>query len=310
MTQVFSVQDRSGTAAQLTTAGNENPVSVGDTGLYNGLDWQGNPQSLPFTVGAVNDADDFCITSLTPSGGPGEFLTTSWPDSGTVTWLTGANAHTECDVDAMNVANAYITPTYLASYAATRGGQGSSYPESPLSAVQQAIVQASDYLDQRYRFRGVKLFQWLANPNFDPMITFIDPWLGMFGYAGGYGGGYIGNDWPWFTPSATFQHTEWPRAGAVDDNGDNVYSVPLLVQMATAEAALRVLAGTNLQPDYNTSLILNGGVVKSTSQQVGPIKTQTTYDTERFALLMPDFPHIRRILKPLIRSSGGRSIIR
>jgi hypothetical protein len=305
---VFAVQDRTGTVAQLTHDGTTNPVEVGDTGQYTGLNFRGAAVTLNFTVGAVNDSFNFCITSMTPTGAPGNFLDSAWPKSGTILWLTGDNIDISpaTEVVAMNVANAYCTVDFFIQYQLTRGN---TYPASPADAINQAIVQASEYLDQRYRFKGVKLFQFLSNPAIDPSIGFIDPWLGNFGFLGGGPGT---NYEAWFTPTSTFQHTQWPRAGCVDSNGDNVYDVPLIIQMATCEGALRVLNGTPLQPDYDPNVVTGGAVVQSNSQEVGPIKVSTTYDTKLGLSFFPSIPHIDRMLKTagLLVGGGGRSLIR
>lgn len=313
-TTIFSVQDRSGTAAQLTTDGTSNPVEVGDTGVYNGLNWEGNEVALNFTVGAVLDANNFCITTITPTGAPGDFLQSAWPKDGYVTWLTGANtveSPSETVITARNFANAYCDVDFFQQYHLSRGN---AYPASPVDGIQSAIVQATDYLDQRYRFKGVKLFQWLANPNFDPAIAYIDPWLGDFGFFGGAGflGGGPGTNFAgWFTSSTTMQQTQWPRLGVVDNNGDNLWGVPQVIQMATAEAALRVLNGTPLQPDYDPSVVKAGAVVASQTEEVGPIKRTRTFDTKLGLSFFPSIPHVDRMLRNagVLVGGGGRSIV-
>ena len=160
----------------------------------------------------------------------------------------------------------------------------------------------------------MKLFQILSDPDFDPAIAFIDPWLGSFGFAGG--GGFLGggpgtNFIGWFTPSASFQHTQWPRQGAVDNNGDSVFGVPLAVQQATSEAALRVLNGTPLQPDYDPTVVTAGAVLAGFSQEVGPIKISKTFDTKLGLSFFPDIPHVTRILRNngLLIAGGGRTLV-
>ena len=296
---IFTVQDRTGTVAQLSpvsSPGPENPVQIGDTGTYEGVQsWSGMPVSLPFTVNQLVENSpngDFGITTaLGPiqlngeGSGPGSLLNSAWPDSGTITWITGANAGMTLEIAAVTTANAYIYPDFLAQYVGARGNF--TYPDSPAEAIQNAIVQASDYIDQRYRFKGIKLLQFLSNPNFDPEIGFIDPWLAGFGFLGGGPGT---NYEAWFTPSSTVQNTQWPRQGCIDSNGDNVYSIPVPVQWATCEGALRVLAGTSLQPDYDPTIVTAGGVVQSLSVEVGPIRKTTTYDTKLGLSFFPSIP--------------------
>jgi len=306
---IFSIQDRTGTVAQLSiNASPGSPVEVNDTGIYSGVQpWSGQNVSFAFTVSQVLDDNDFSITTALPGGaGPGLVLQSGWPPTGSIKWLTGANAvpspGDDSEVIAMNPANAYITPDFLALYNNSRGVFG--YADSPIDGVMQAIVQASDYLDQWYRFKGIKLLQFLgANPTVDAMIDFVDPWLTPFGIYNNYG---------YFVPSSTQQHTQWPRQGCVDYSGDSVYGVPLVIQQACAELALRVLSGTSLQPDYDPAIVGSGGVIETQENQVGPIRTTRTYDTKLGLGFFPDFPHVTRMLAKagILIAGGGRSIIR
>ena len=311
--QVFAVQDRTGTVAQLTLdIAAENPIEVGDTGTYNGYN-DGTLVSLDFVVSAINDGNNFCISTMDPlTDSPGNFMASRWPKTGYVVWVSGANVGVgspDPEVVAMNVANAYITPEFLAQYAGSRYGALYTYPSSPEDAIQQAIVLASDYLDHRYRYQGIKFFQWTTNPFFDPNIAFIDPWLGEYGF---FGGGPGSNFAGWFTPSATFQHTQWPRAGVIDTSGDQIYGVPLPIKQATAEGALRVIAGTILEPDFDPTIFLNGGIMESTSQEVGPIRVSQTLDTKFGTGFFPPIPIIQRILSSsgLLKAGGGRTVMR
>lgn len=317
---LYTVQDRTGTVAQLSPVSSPGPdhaVQIGDTGTYAGtLSWSNTPVSLSFTVNQLvenSPNNDFGITTAAgpiqldgEGSGPGTFPNSAWPTSGTVTWATGANAGATLDIANMTPANAYIYPDFLKQYATARGNF--SYPDSPAEAVQNAIVQASDYIDQRYRFKGVKLLQFLSNPNFDPSIGFLDPWLGMQGFLGGGPGT---NYEAWFTPSSTQQALQWPRQGVVDLNGDNAYGVPLAVKYACAELALRVLNGVVLQPDYDPSIVSNGGVVSSYTKEVGPIRVTKTFDTKLGLGFFATFPAVDRILRSagLLLFGGGRSII-
>jgi hypothetical protein len=301
---IFAVQDRSGTVAQLTTDDTVSPVEVNDIGVYTGLSWNGTLVSRDFTVVAVNDDYNFCISTVLPSGAAGNILNSAWPEKGTIQWVTGGNiaaSPTETIVTARNVANAYCTANFFCQYALSRGYP---FPESPIDNLMAAIVQATDYIDQRYRFKGIKLFQFLTNnPALNPSIGFLDPWLGDLSAAG--------TGPPWFTPSYTSQMTEWPRQGCVDYNGDSVFGIPVVIQQAVCEGALRVLAGTSLQPDYDPSVVTAGGVVSSISQEVGPIKKTVSYNTTLGLSFFPTVPHIDRMLRSagILLGGGGRSII-
>jgi len=309
LSPIFCVQDRSGTAAQLTLAEvPAHPVVVHDTGIYSGFDYRGVQIDLDFTVGQVLTDTDFGITTITPTGAPGNVMQSGWPKEGVITWLTGDNATSPntSDVSAMSPANAYATVDFFLQYHASRGNP---VPASPTDTIMQAIVNATDFIDQRYRFKGIKLFQFLTdNPIFDPSIAFIDPWIASLGFlGGGPGSDFVGL----FTPSFTAQHTEWPRQGVVDYNGDSVYGVPLVVQRATCEAAIRVLNGTQLQPDYDPTVVTSGGVLSSYTNEIGPIRETKTYDTKLGLGFFPSIPQVDRMLRSagLLLAGGGRSVV-
>lgn len=316
--QVACVQDRTGTVAQVSLQSTpSNPVAVGDTGALSGTQsWSGKTVSFAFTIGQLvdNSNGDFGITTETgpfsaagDGSGPGNILQSGWPDSGdlSITWLTGMNAlpspGDDSAVMAVYPANSYIMPSFLAQYNLSRGRF--SYTDSPSEYIQRAIVQASAYLDFYYRFKGIKLLQFLsANPNVDVLIPFIDPWLTPFGLG----------EFNYWQPSTTYQQTEWPRQGVTDYSGNSVYGVPLVVKNACAELALRVLTGSTLMPDYDPNIVGDGGVIETLTQEVGPIRQTKTYDTKLGLGFFPDFPIVSRMLSRagLLISGGGRSIIR
>ena len=316
---IFTVQDRTGTVAQLSpvsSPGSENPIEVGDTGVYVGVQsWSGRTAALPFTVNQLVENSgngDFGITTAVgpirldgEGSGPGAFLNSAWPESGTVTWTSGANESLTLDIAAMTPANAYIYPDFLAQYAGARGNF--MYPESPAEAIQNAIVQASDYINQRYRFKGIKLLQFMSRGTGGQSLGFIDPWLGEMGLLGGGGTNYSA----WFTPNATQQALEWPRIGVIDNSGDTVFGIPQSIKYVCAELALRALNGIVLQPDYDSTLINAGGIVSSLSVEVGPIKKTTSYNTALGLGFFATFPQVDRILRNsgILLAGGGRSIV-
>lgn len=308
MPQIFCVQDRSGTAAQLTIeTPTTAPIEVGDTGVYDGRDFNGVPVSLDFTVGQTLDSRNFCITTILPTGAAGDVTKSKWPKFGTITWLTGENSASSPDstvVTERHVANAYISVEYLDTYNDSRGAF--VYPDSPVTGIEQAIVTATAFLDQRYRYKGIKLLQYISQcATIDPLLNFLDPWLFTSG-----GVGFAGSP-SMFAPSATMQYTQWPRQGVTDYSGDQVYGVPQVIQEACCEAALRVLTGTVLQPDYDPDIVGNGGIIQSISDEVGPLKTSRTFDTKLGIGFFPDIPQIRRMLSKagILQAGGGRTII-
>lgn len=310
MSEIFCVQDRTGTAAQLTIeAETTEIIDIGDTGTYTGRDWQGKSIALDFTVGAVNDLLNFCITTMTPTGASGDVTKSNWPKTGVITWLTGENSASSPDSTVVlkrHAANAYIDPFYFLEYHASRG---ILIPESPLDTIRHSIVKGTDFLNQKYRYKGVKLLQYFGNHNLDPALLFVDPWLSPFAFGGGVG---LGGPHSMFSPASTSQYTEWPRQGVIDYSGDSVWGVPQVIKDACAEAAFREYSGTPLQPDYDPDLVSAGGIIVSRSDEVGPIKESRTYDTKLGIGFFPDIPQIRRMLGKagILAAGGGRTIVR
>lgn len=76
------------------------------------------------------------------------------------------------------------------------------------------------------------------------------------------------------TKGSSTQALAWPRIAAVDDDGYWYASddLPVALEQATAEAALRYLEDGELLPDIDAP-----GVIASESVEVGPIATSTTY---------------------------------
>jgi hypothetical protein len=299
MTAVFAVQNDTGTVALLTIQDHTaQPIAVGDTGTYSGLAFDGSVDGtaveLPFIVSDVPGPNQFAVMTFNTS-------LSDWPLGGTITWSTGANVTGTSTVIDMDGANAYIDPNFLDKYASSRGNF--IYANSPVEQVQQAIVQATDYIDQRYRFKGVKLIQAIGNTsilNLD--IGFIMPWMTpqIFGQV------------PYLTPATSSQPTEWPRQGVVDYGGDTINGIPKAIKQACAELALRALNGVVLQPDYDPNVIAGGAVVASYSVEVGPIKETTSYDTKLGLGFFASFPQVDRLLarSGLLVAGGGRTVIR
>ena len=297
MSAVFAVQDNSGTVALLTIEDHTaSPISPGDTGTYKGTAFDGTVNGteveLPFTVTSVISPTQFVVGTL-------NLNLADWPLGGDVTWLTGANATTTSTVSDMDGANAYIDVAYFEKYMDSRGNV---YANSPLDPIQQAIVKATDYLDQKYRFKGVKLIQVLGDPGLNLDIGFIMPWSNPT---------WIGST-PYLSPATSSQSTEWPRQGVIDYNGDTINGIPRQIKQACAELAMRVLNGTNLQPDYDPNVVAAGAIVSSYSVEVGPIKETTSYDTKLGIGFFASFPQVDRMLARagLLIAGGGRSIMR
>ncbi len=303
MTAIFSVQDETGTVTQITLIPSPSPslhISVGDSGIYVGIPDDGTAgfatpvfNSLPFIVSAVLDNEHFSIQTNNANAA-------DWPAGGDITWTTGANLGMQSHVFEIDSANAYLTLSEFTKYHQARGN---AVPVSATNqTIQQAIVQATDYVDQKYRFNGVKLLQTYGSSVMGLNATLLEAWLTPYAVSGV----------SYLTPTVTTQSTEWPRQGVVDLNGDTVNGIPKAVKAACAELAIRVLNGISLQPDYDPGLVGAGGVVSSITKKVGPLETVTSYDTKLGLGFFASFPIVDRMLSKagLLASGGGRTVIR
>jgi hypothetical protein len=305
MDAIFSVQDETGTVAQLTLQASPSPapagpVQVGDSGIYEGFPDNGTAsfqapsfQSLHFVVIQVLDNEHFSVSTINAN-------MADWPAFGTITWETGANATETATVIEIDGANAYIDEAFLGKYCASRGIV--IPPAKTVDDVRAAIVQGTDYLDQKYRYNGVKRLQTIGSAIMDANSTFLETWLTPYALQGV----------SYLTPATTTQSTEWPRQGVVDYNGDTVNGIPKQIKAANAELAIRVLNGVKLQPDYDSTLAANGGVLSSVTKKVGPIETVFAYDTKLGLGFFASFPIVDRMLAKagLLNSGGGRTVIR
>jgi hypothetical protein len=84
------------------------------------------------------------------------------------------------------------------------------------------------------------------------------------------------------------QATEWPRLDAVNNKEQDVYGIPSAVKEATAEYAIRNLAGTTLDPD--PAVDAYGQAVKLKREKVGPIEEETEYAGGGTIHQEPSFP--------------------
>ncbi len=298
---VYSVQDETGTVTQLTIdVALPTAVAVGDAGIYSGFPDDGTAtfatpafQELPFVVIQVLDTTHFSVSTNNAN-------MADWPANGMISWTAGGNVSHTSTVDQIDGANAYITTTFLKDYHKSRGN---AIPATATtSTMQQAIVQATDYLDQRYRYSGIKRLQSIGNSVLDANSVFLESWLTP----------YALNGVSYLTPTTTTQSTEWPRQGVVDFNGDTINGIPKQLKAACAELAIRVLNGTNLQPDYDPALVGAGGIVSSITKKIGPLEKIISYDTKLGIGFFASFPIVDRMLNKagLLSSGGGRTVIR
>lgn len=95
----------------------------------------------------------------------------------------------------------------------------------------------------------------------------------------------------------TPQALSFPRLG-IDSDG----AVPVAIQKAVAEYALRALSGTALAPDpvYDTS----GRQSVMTRKKVGPIETEQQYTAGASAVLFRPYPMADALVRPLLAYDG------
>ncbi len=281
---VFSVQDKTGTVQQVEIMDHPSgEIVAGDTGTYEGRD---------FTVSDTISQVQFSITTDNDQNA-------DFPETGTITWATGANAAATSEVIAKEGANAYMTVEQFKAY---HDARGNSYSASPIETIRYAIVKATDYLDQKYRYKGTKSVHVVGSPLIDPNLAFIDPFLSPMGV------GVI----PYLSSATSSQTTEWPRQGVTDYNGNMILGIPKQIMWACAELANRNMNGTDLQPDYDSEVASGGAIVQSISEEVGPIKISRSFDTRMGLGFFATFPHIDRMLAKagLLLAGGGRQVLR
>ncbi|MAK71780.1 MAG: hypothetical protein CMF19_07020 [Idiomarinaceae bacterium] len=110
-----------------------------------------------------------------------------------------------------------------------------------------------------------------------------------------------GNRWRGVIDSDT-QALDWPRSGVVDAATGLYYDndeMPTKLLNATAEVALRQLAGTSLRPDVKAG---EGNVTNSTIS-VGGISISEDFIGS--ATTSPDFPEVRDKLRDLMTDGGA-----
>ena len=103
------------------------------------------------------------------------------------------------------------------------------------------------------------------------------------------------------------QELYWPRTGAIDGDRDIVYhddEIPLRLQRATVELALRHLSGTSLRPD----LAVGSGAAVSQSISMGGLSISDSFQGSAYQA--PRFPEVESKLRGLLASSPNSIMVR
>lgn len=166
----------------------------------------------------------------------------------------------------------YATVAEATQYLEARG-KGTEW--AAVADQEAALVEGSDYADQRFRKKT------------------SSGWQSMF--SGRKTGGRT-------------QYREWPRDGAVDYYGDEIPdgTIPDEVKYTAIEAAL--IAGTDSQELFPPTVPGEQGAV--TKEKVGPIAVeyadpQQAGSIDAGAEQLPTFPEIQRIIAPLLTGPGA-----
>ena len=102
------------------------------------------------------------------------------------------------------------------------------------------------------------------------------------------------------------QWLSFPRVDLFDREGLRVLGMPTRLLQATAEYAVRTVAGTKLSPDPTVDV--TGQIVIGKRTVVGPIETETRYsDGGSLAQLIKPYPAADRLLMGYV-APGGRVI--
>lgn len=146
--------------------------------------------------------------------------------------------------------NGYVDVTFFKDYHKDRGRDFSAFGTTQ---IQQAIVVASDFLDTKFTFIGIRRL--------------------------------------------TTQNMEWPRVDAFYMDGRAALLVPIEVQEATAEIALKQLSG-EIAPDptYDAS----NRLVTQDRSKVGPIEKETRFVDGGVPIDFRSYPFAEKRLKELI----------
>jgi len=181
--------------------------------------------------------------------------------------------------DGTGLANAtsYCDIAFADSYFADRGNITWENADEA-DAKMPALIKATDYIERRFGYR------WIGTQEFPSTQA-----LG----------------WPRKSIPAS-QPFRYGFVTYVPDPTFPTDQVPVNLKKACAEYALRLLAAKTLAPDPVTDE--TGRLVHQVMEKVGPIETNTVYDTSGPGSQVnpfPPYPMADALLRPLLQQSSG-----
>jgi hypothetical protein len=193
-------------------------------------------------------------------------------------------------------ANSYLTVAAFKTYHDNRGNSYSDYTDSQ---IEKALVKATDYIDTRFIFKGIKL-------NDDDTQT--TQWPRKSGDATFLRADYDSYIYPIIIIETGDEDTDY--VPIVGSDGRNVIGIPTAVEKATAEYAYRALSANLFQDAPAPS---SGRLTEEESVQVDVISQSIKYaPTQGNAnYVVPAFPQADLyITRAGLTVEGGRVISR
>lgn len=190
-------------------------------------------------------------------------------------------------------ANAYITRAFFIDYHVARGNDHSAYSDDQLDA---SIVRATDYLDTRFRFRGVKLNETDQTTEWPRKAgsALTQPWLNVE-----------------LITSPVLIVSAGQSGALVGPNGESITGIPEALKKACAEYALRALAS----PLFQDAPAPSGGVaIEEIEQTVDVLSQRIKYANGGQATsggyVLPAYPLADSMLARAGLIESGRVIFR